>query len=283
MGKVGQTRCTVSRASAAVYSFSGKRAAADYNPPVFTHHFSLLKWPLPALLAWGCSWLLYGLLLRAGMPVWLDVSLATLAGVLLSAIAGTRWRQIAVAAGFPLSLLLSGSVSLPAWAWLLPLLFVALVYPVNTWRDAPLFPTPAEALRGMAAAAPLPPKARVLDAGCGLGHGLRALHAVYPQAELHGTEWSWPLRFATGCLCRWARIRQGDMWRDDWGSYQMVYLFQRPETMPRAAEKARAEMKPGTWLVSLEFPALSLHPDAVLDAVPGKPVWMYRAPFKAKQ
>lgn len=274
---------TVALLNAAVCQRNSDRsAAADYNPRVPNSHPSFLRWPAPALLAWTLGWLLYALLMRAGLPAWLCVALATLAGALASAMASTLWRRIAVAAGFPLSLLLSGSVALPAWAWLLPLVVVALVYPVNAWRDAPLFPTPAAALQDLSAHAPLPAGARVLDAGCGLGHGLRALRAVYPAAELHGTEWSWALRAAAGWLCPWARIRQGDMWRDDWSAYDMVYLFQRPETMPRALEKARAEMKPGAWLVSLEFVAEALEPDAMLDKVAGKPVWIYRAPFRMR-
>ena len=238
---------------------------------------------MPALLAWASSWLIHSLLLRAGVAPWLSVTLATVTGAVASVMAATLPRRIAVAAGFPLSLLLSGAVTLPAWAWLLPLAVVLLVYPMNAWRDAPLFPTPAAALSDLALHAPLPAGATVLDAGCGLGHGLRALHTVYPQAQLHGVEWSWPLRAAAGWLCPWARIRQGDMWRDDWRGYDMVYLFQRPETMPRAVEKACAEMRPGAYLVSLEFVAETLQPDAVLDTVPGKPVWVYRAPFRVKQ
>lgn len=230
-------------------------------------------------MAWGGSWLLYAALLRA-LPVWLAVLVATLAGVLLSVLAGTLWRRIAIAAGFPLSLLLSGVVSLPGWAWLLPLLLVALVYPMNAWRDAPLFPTPAAALQDLARHAPLPDGAQVLDAGCGLGHGLRALRSVYPRAKLSGIEWSWPLRALAALLCPWARIRQGDMWKADWSAYDMVYLFQRPESMPRAVQKARAELRPGAWLVSLEFVAQELKPAARLQSVDGKPVWLYRAPFR---
>jgi hypothetical protein len=231
-------------------------------------------------MAWGGSWLCYGLLQKSGIAPWLAMSIATAAGALLSVLAGTFWRRVAVAAGFPLSLLLSGAVSLPAWAWLLPLVIVALVYPMNAWRDAPLFPTPADALAGMDAHAPLKPGASILDAGCGLGHGLRALRGTYPQATLHGIEWSWPLRALTAVLCPWARIRQGDMWRADWSSHDMVYLFQRPETMPRAVEKASAELRPGAWLASLEFPAKELLPTAVLQHKDGKPVWLYRVPFQ---
>jgi hypothetical protein len=243
-------------------------------------HFTLLRWPLPALMAWGGSWLCYGLLEKSGMTTWLALSLATVLGVLLSVFAGTFWRRVAVAAGFPLSLLLSGAVSLPAWAWLLPLVIVVMVYPMNAWRDAPLFPTPAEALMGMATSAPLKPGASILDAGCGLGHGLRALRSAYPQATLYGIEWSWPLRALTALLCPWAKIRQGDMWGADWSTHDMVYLFQRPETMPRAVEKAAAELRPGAWLASLEFPAEDLQATAVLRTVEGKPVWLYRVPFQ---
>lgn len=231
-------------------------------------------------MAWSGSWLCYGLLQKAGVTVWLALSVATALGALLSVLAGTFWRRVAVAAGFPLSLLLSGAVSLPAWAWLLPLVIVALVYPMNAWRDAPLFPTPADALTGMAMAAPLSPGASILDAGCGLGHGLRALRSAYPQASLHGIEWSWPLRGLTALLCPWAKIRQGDMWGADWSAHDMVYLFQRPETMPRAVEKAAAELRAGAWLASLEFPADALQATAVLRTVEGKPVWLYRAPFQ---
>jgi hypothetical protein len=59
----------------------------------------------------------------------------------------------------------------------------------------------------------------------------------------------------------------------------MVYLFQRPESMPRAVAKARSEMRPGTWLVSLEFPALDLLPAAVLSAGEVRSLWLYRLPF----
>jgi len=121
--------------------------------------------------------------------------------------------------------------------------------------------------------------ARILDAGCGLGDGLIALRAAYPRAALFGVEWSWPLRGLTALRCPWASIRQGDMWKSDWSQYDMVYLFQRPETMPRAVEKARAELRPGSWLVSLEFLAEELKPTAQLNNVDGKPVWLYRAPF----
>jgi SAM-dependent methyltransferase len=158
-----------------------------------------------------------------------------------------------------------------------------LIYPINAWRDAPLFPTPPDALNDLPNVAPLLPGARVLDAGCGLGQGLQALRQAYPLAELHGIEWSRPLHWLCARRCPWAQVVQGDIWVADWSRFDLVYLFQRPESMARAVEKARAELRPGAWLVSLEFEAVGWRPVVQPQATPGKPVWVYQAPFNAKK
>jgi len=240
-----------------------------------------LPWPLPALLAWLGAWALALGLLRAGWPAGTAWAAGAAAGVLV-ALAMRRtgaWRRVLVAAGFPSSALASGlAAGAPAWSWLLPLALGLAAYPLRAWRDAPLFPTPADALVGLDRLAPLAPGARVLDAGCGLGHGLAALRRVYPQARLEGVEWSWPLRLAAGWRCPWARVRRGDLWAGDWSGLDLVYLFQRPESMARAHAKACAEMAPGTWLASLDFAVPEVAPAAVLRAPGRQPVWLYRMP-----
>lgn len=238
-----------------------------------------LPWPLPALLAWAVAWAVFRGGLWAGAAPWAAMALASGAGALASVAGSTVWRRLLIALGFPLSLWLAGAAAVPAWAWLLPLALALLVYPLNAWRDAPLFPTPPQALLGLPAVAPLADGARVLDGGCGLGDGLLALRRAYPAARFEGVEWSWPLRLLCGLRCPWARVRRGDLWRADWRPYAMVYLFQRPESMERAVAKAMVELAPGAWLVSLEFEARGLLPSARLQA-DGRPVWVYRAPLQ---
>jgi hypothetical protein len=239
-----------------------------------------LRWPLPALAAWALAWALYLGLRRFGVPDAVAALGGTAAAGGLALGNVGAWRRALVAAGFPLSLLAAG-VALPEWAWLLPLALLAVLYPAGSWRDAPLFPTPLQALQSLPAQVALPPGARVLDAGCGLGHGLRALAQAFPLARLEGIESSWPLALACRLRCRAARVRHGDMWRDDWSGYALVYLFQRPETLPRALAKAQAEMSPGTWLASLEFAAAGRQPNAVLPAGGSRKLWLYRVPPRA--
>ena len=193
-----------------------------------------LPWPAPALLTWALAWAVF-----LGVGPFAGPWVALLSGCVLGTLAslwGTRWwRRVLIALGFPLSLALSGLLSLPAWGWLAPLGLLLLVYPLNAWRDAPLFPTPSLALQ----------------------------------------RWLCALR------CPWARVRQGDIWLADWSSYQLIYLFQRPESMTRALIKS-AEMPPGSWLVSLEFPLPDTPPSAEHTPAEGKPLWLYRMPLSVR-
>jgi hypothetical protein len=242
------------------------------------------QWPLPAVLAWLLAWLVFKLLAGQGVAPGFALGAASALGVACSLWGATWWRRLLIGAGFPLSLAITlvsaGASTLPAWSWLVPLALLLLVYPINAWRDAPVFPTPSDALQELPHHAQLPAGAMVLDAGCGAGDGLQALHAAYPQADLHGLEYSWPLRFLSALRCPWARVRHGDIWISDWSAYDMVYLFQRPESMTRAVIKA-GELREGAWLVSLEFEAKHLLPAAQYRAPGGKMVWLYRAPLVA--
>jgi SAM-dependent methyltransferase len=240
-------------------------------------------WPLPALLSWALGWGVFSLLSGLAAPLAVAIAAGVGLGAALSVLGSTPWRRVFIAAGFPLSLAASGlATTLPAWGWLLPLALLLLVYPLNAWRDAPLFPTPVEALRGLSGLVPLPAGARVLDAGCGLGDGLRELQREYPGAALNGLEWSWPLRLLCGWRCRFAEIRRGDIWAADWSRYDLVYVFQRPESMDRAAEKATRELHPGAWLASLEFDAPGFAPTRVVDCPDGRRLWLYCAPLLAR-
>jgi len=240
------------------------------------------QWPLPAVLAWALAWLLFKALASHGFTAGVALGAASAVGVACSLWGETWWRRLLIGAGFPLSLAIllvsSGASAVPPWAWLVPLVLLLLVYPINAWRDAPVFPTPADALQELPQHAPLPAGALILDAGCGAGHGLQALRAAYPDAVLHGLEWSWPLRVLSALRCPWARVRRGNIWLADWSDYDMVYLFQRPESMTRAELKAR-EMKEGAWLVSLDFEATDLRATARYRTPGGKMVWVYRAPM----
>jgi hypothetical protein len=235
-----------------------------------------VRWPLPAVASWLACWGLHAGL-RPGLGTASSALLATLLGALLALPHRSSWRRALVGAGFPASALAAGA-ALPAWSWLLPLAVLAGAYPLRAWHDAPLFPTPPRALDALAAQLPLADGARVLDAGCGLGHGLRALRSAWPRARVHGVEWSGLLAWVARLRCPGASVRRADMWAGSWAGFDLVYLFQRPESMARAWDKACAEMQAGAWLVSLEFALPDRAPDLRLPAGERRSVLAWRVP-----
>lgn len=234
-----------------------------------------LPWPLPAVLAWSAGWLGWQGARLLGFEPLLALATGCCAGALLALRCQGHWRRGLAALGFPLAAWLGGAAQgLAAAWWLLPLLPLLLVYPLHAWRDAPFFPTPAAGLQGLAEVVGQP--AAVLDAGCGLGHGLRELAVLWPQARLQGVEWSPLLAWAARLRVRRAQIARADMWALPWAPFDLVYVFQRPESMARAWAKAQHDMRPGSWLVSLEFAVPGVEPTARLAAVNRRTVWIYR-------
>lgn len=232
---------------------------------------------MPALLTWLGAWGLWALAYALGWPPVLGLALGLLASIGLAATCSGRWRQALAAGGFPLSAWALGAVAPghTAW-WLLPVALLLAAYPLRAWRDAPWFPTPAGALQGLDAVVGTP--ARVLDVGCGLGHGLSALQRLWPTARVQGVEWSWLLARLAAWRCPGSQVQRGDMWHQSWAGMDLVYLFQRPESMARAWHKARSEMAPGTWLVSLDFAVPGVEPHTCLHGPHRRQLWIYAVP-----
>ncbi len=227
------------------------------------------------MLAWAAGWLLWWAAHAAGAPPVVAVGLALLGSAALAWRCDSAWRRLLAAGGFPLSALVAGPAlaGSAAW-WLLAAVPLLAVYPPRAWRDAPLFPTPTGALQGLDAVVGTPPRC-VLDAGCGLGHGLRALARLWPTAQLHGVEWSPLLARLARWRCPGAVVHRGDMWAHGWAGHDLVYLFQRPESMARAWAKAQRELQPGAWLVSLEFAVPGVPAHACLLGGGRRPLWVY--------
>ena len=245
----------------------------------------ITRWPLPALLSWLAAWLIYAAALAAGLAPGPALAIGAALGAGLAWLQNARWRRLIVALGFPASALAlgwqGGQGLLGGLLWLAPLALLWWLYPRRAWSEAPLFPTPRGALARLPALAPLPPNARVLDAGCGVGDGLRELLHAYPEARVEGVEWSRPLALLARWRVRGATVRQGDLWADAWAPFALVYVFQRPESMPRVWAKACAELAPGAWLVSLDFAVPDVQAVASWQLPSGQPVWLYQSARKA--
>jgi hypothetical protein len=212
--------------------------------------------PLGAAVLAGAAAALMGRLLR--LPRW--------------------WRAI----HFLLPVLACCGLSLaiaPGW-YLAAFAALLLLFGPTMQTSVPLYLSGRRELESLASLIPEGAAVRVLDAGCGIGSALAALHAQRPAARLEGVEsailpwlaarlraaW-WPERF---------RVVLGSLWRRDFGGYDVVYAFLSPVPMARLWRKARAEMRPGSLLVSNRFAVPGRPPAVTLDTGDGRCLYAWR-------
>lgn len=246
---------------------------------------------LPALTALGVQ-LVAGmavLLLAAGwqraglmQPLGLWVVLQGCFAIALAYLAGMdRWW-------LPIHLLFVPLAAL-AWSWHLPpsvsfaaFLGLMLVHGATYRTRVPTHLSRRAAVEVVAGLLPVQPGFRCLDLGCGTGGVLALFSGLRPEGRYAGVEGAL-LPFVISWLRgRWHGfpVRFGDLWKEDLSTYDVVYAFLSPASMPRLWQKAVAEMRPGTLLISNEFlipgvpPALSIHPEGSGRA----PVHVWRLP-----
>lgn len=238
-------------------------------------------WPIQAIFLWCASWALFAAAGVYGVGIASSGIISFVFLLLCAFLFKSNNKRFFLVAGFAASTAIYGTginapTPLPSSIWLAALLLAALTYPPFIWSDAPFFPTPERSLSQISSIIDLPRGSLILDAGCGMGHGLMALRRVFPDAAYHGVERSWLL----GLVCRlwrpWSTVYLGDMWKIKWNDYDLIYLFQRPDTMNQAIQKAQEDLKDGAWVVSFEFPASGYPHFAKIVSESGKIIWIYK-------
>jgi SAM-dependent methyltransferase len=127
----------------------------------------------------------------------------------------------------------------------------------------------------------LMPGTRLVDLGCGDGRVLRiARRCGAGQAE--GYELN-PLAYLKARLLsirdRGITIRHQNFWEVDLGNADVVCCYLFPDVMARLALKLKRELRPGTMVISFNFPLPGLTPGNVLHPGHGRhndPIFLYR-------
>lgn len=237
---------------------------------------------LRALAAQLIAWTLAGVgCIALGQPLAASLPLAVFQGVLAAAIGALlgseRW-WIAIHLAFSPALIAALRLDLPPAFPLAVLAGLTFVFWTTFRGEVPLFLSSraaADALLGL-----LPQRAglQVIDLGAGTGGLLRRLAQARPGARFTGIEHA-PLpwlaaRLNARGLANLA-FRRGDLWRQPLAGQDVVYVFLSPRVMPRLWEKARAEMRPGSLLVSSSFPVPNVVPEQVVEVADRRGTTLY--------
>ncbi len=209
------------------------------------------------LLLWG---VLYGVAALANLRL-TPAAAAILQGGIAALL--SRWRGLApwwfpIQLFFPIALVATLSLDLPPGVFLSAFVFLLGLYWSTFRTQVPFFPSGRptwDAVAGL-----LPPDRAVcfVDIGSGLGGLILHLAALRKDCSFTGVElaplpWLLSVLRASAARSR-GRFVRGDYENLDLSSYDIVFAYLSPAAMPALWEKARAEMRPGTLLLSCEFP-----------------------------
>lgn len=142
----------------------------------------------------------------------------------------------------------------------------------------PFVPTRSEYVRSLVVNMAISPSDVVYELGSGNGR-VAFLIEELTGAKVIGYE-------ATLWTHLWARAKKrakrsqslfvrGNFFRHDWSPATVVYCYLYPPLMRRIGEKALAECRPGTRIVSLDFPIPNLRQTAEFKPRPGHTMYIY--------
>ncbi|MDO8207860.1 MAG: class I SAM-dependent methyltransferase [Gallionella sp.] len=193
------------------------------------------------------------------------LTFALLCGLLaasLSYFAGQARWWLAIQLTFASALVLMLTFEIPPGFFLAAFVILLLVYWSTFRTQVPLYLSSNKVWRALEGLLPPPGTSfRFIDLGSGLGGVLTHLARVRPDGHYSGIE-SAPLPL----LMSWLRTRPypncevhwGSIWDDtlvacNLAQYDVVFAYLSPVPMERLWRKARAEMRPGTVLISSTF------------------------------
>jgi SAM-dependent methyltransferase len=232
-------------------------------PAVRALLLQILAFPLALAAVW--------LLARAGLPP-SGLGVAFIQGAwaaLLSWRAGLAswWRAIQFL--FPPTLLLArgaaDTLALPPTAFLAVFLFLLLLYWSTFRTQVPYYPSGRRVWEEVARLLPAGRSLRIVDIGSGLGGLVLDLARRRPDCEVSGIELA-PLPWLASSLRArltgsGARFLRGDYESLNFGDFDVVFAYLSPAAMGALWRKARAEMRPGSVLLSYEFAIAEREPD----------------------
>ncbi|MDY6903401.1 MAG: class I SAM-dependent methyltransferase [Thermodesulfobacteriota bacterium] len=179
-----------------------------------------------------------------------------------------------------------------AWVWpaiilIAGLFAIKITYVLSTafalpaTQGALYVSTPKARIRAILDEIAPQPGQRFLDIGCGDGRVLRAVARRFPEVTLIGYEVN-PMAFfraRLATLFRPIRICRKNFWKTRLDDADIIFCYLFPDVLKRLAQKLRIEARPGTLVISCNFPIPTLTPEKTIHpdgALIHDPVYFYR-------
>lgn len=239
------------------------------EPPVAAARIRPRGFPaLRALLMQGAALPFSVITYAAGTAVWhVSPPAATaFAALVQAALAAVFSRGLApwwppIQFFFPLAVAAAQTLRLPPLLFLVCFLLLLGLYWTAFRTQVPLYASGRSARKRVMRLLPAGREISFVDVGSGLGGMVLDLAGRRPESRFVGVEIAplpWLISWLRGLHARLLGRGHGRFVRCDYrcidfGEHDVVFAYLSPAAMPALWQKARAEMRPGTLLLSYEF------------------------------
>lgn len=224
---------------------------------VLSQAIVLFGFVLVQRMGWRLPFGLFEILLIQGV-------LSALIGRLL----GLWWFWVPVQILLPFAVIYNDVV--PAWAYGLAFIACVLIFWNGAKEQVPFYMTNRQTWKAIGDLVAREKAGSVADLGSGTGGIVTFLAKAHPNVRVDGYETAPLLTLISKLLVAISRrpnaaIRYKSLWDADLSQYDLVYCFLSPVPMPGIYQKAKAEMRKGTWLVSNSFAVPGVTPLEILQ------------------
>ena len=165
------------------------------------------------------------------------------------------WRLIHLF--FPVAVWGMVQLHVPSGVYLIGFLLSLTLFWSTFRTQVPFYPSYLAVWQQVLALMPSRPGLRMIDIGSGLGDMAMHMAQARPDCQLVGIEVA-PLPWLISHVrARWrkssARFVLGNYHKLDFQEFDVVFAYLSPAAMPALWQKAEAEMRPGSLLISYEF------------------------------
>ena len=230
-----------------------------------------------------CASFLIVLLSTAGLEAVVDISLPiALAALLQGGLAAmmSHWRGLArwwlsIQFLFPAAAVAMQMLHLPPTLFLVAFVFLLGLYWTTFRTQVPFYPSNRATWNAVEALLPCEHAVKFMDIGSGIGGLVLNLAARRPDSDFVGIELApltWFISLLRAHIGRSrGRFVRGDYLHLDFAQYDVVFAYLSPAAMPALWQKARAQMRPGTLLLSYEFAIPAAPPQIAMLPEPEGP------------
>lgn len=175
---------------------------------------------------------------------------------------GLAWWWCVIQPLFPFAVVSMLALPVPPWLYLALFLILLVIYWSAYQTQVPYFPSTENAWQALEQVLPQDRPFTMVDIGSGLGGLVLYLSKKYPQSRFTGVEIA-PLPWLVSYLRPKTGAGNVQFLRSNYetlnfADFDVVFAYLSPAAMSALWIKAKTEMRPGSLLVSYEFPIIGV-------------------------